>query len=522
MTTPSPSAGPRPQSIEHWASTRPNRPALHERGRSYTWAEWNELSDRLAQALVERGIRPGDVVGNAMNIRTEWALLWGALSKLGCRSLGLNWRLTPAETAFVLSNSGAVAYITDATSPSLMLPALEPLNLRLQVSIDAPATGYVSWSDLLSTPAVPRFSLQDAPGLVYTSGTTGRPKGVVSRQPKTETERQRWLAYMQSVMQRIPRGDDDVSLVTLPFSHGAGPALVRSSVMAGNAMVLQRRFDAEDVLRLIEQYRISIWIAVPTMLKRLAALPADVIARHDLSSLKAIETGAAPVPGALKQWVRDTWGASVLHETYGATELGMVTHLPPEMQPVKPASSGRPLTNVDIQVRDAEGRCLPAGHSGELWVRTPMTIESYLNEAPLDSTTLDAEGFFRIGDVGHVDEDGYLYITDRTKDMIISGGVNIYPTEVEAALYAHPAVQDVAVIGIPDPEFGEQVQAFIEVKPDHRVSSEELSQFLEDRLASYKRPKGITFIQQLPRNPVGKVLKRELREPFWAHTERSV
>ena len=435
MTHSLPQSTLRPNSLEFWAAARPTTAAIFEEDRVLTWGEWNAASDRLAQALCDRGIQAGDVVGMSCQIRSEWAVLWGALSKLGCRMLGVNWRLTAAEVEFILSNSQAAAFFCDGTSPAALLPAIGSLKLKLRVSIDEAADGFESWASLLSGPAVPRLSAQDASNVVYTSGTTGFPKGVVSRQPQTDEERRNWQEYMASNLGRIPRKDGDVSLVTLPFSHGAGPNFVRCTVAAGNAMVLQRRFDPQDVLRLIERHRVSIWVAVPTMLKRLAALPKAVLDRHDLSSLNTIETGAAPVPRSLKDWVVRTFGSQVLHETYGASELGMVAHLTPEMQAVKPASSGLPLRHVQIRVRDPQGHDLPARQAGELWVRTPMTIRAYLNAPPLDRSVLDEDGFFRIGDVGYVDEDGFIYITDRVKDMIISGGVNIYPAEIEVVLY---------------------------------------------------------------------------------------
>ena len=213
---------------------------------------------------------------------------------------------------------------------------------------------------------------------------------------------------------------------------------------------------------------------------------------------------------------------NVLSEGYGSTETGMITRLPADMQRLKPGSSGKPFRHVVIEVRDSEGRVLPAGETGELWVRTPTTLAGYLNGSDLGSDTMDANGFFRVGDVGYLDSDGYLYITDRAKDLIISGGVNIYPAEIEVALQRHPAVLDVAVIGIPDDEYGEQVKAFCELKPGQRATADELQQFAAAHLASYKRPKTIEFVSELPRNTMGKILKRELRAPYWNDRERKV
>jgi long-chain acyl-CoA synthetase len=192
------------------------------------------------------------------------------------------------------------------------------------------------------------------------------------------------------------------------------------------------------------------------------------------------------------------------------------------MQRKKPGSSGKPFAHVTIEVRDSNGNLLPANRTGELWIRTPTTLGGYLNGKVLDNETMDANGFFCVGDVGHLDDDGYLFITDRAKDLIISGGVNLYPAEIEAAILKHPAVQDAAVIGIPDDEFGEQAKAFCELKPGQQLTTEALQHFLTDHLASYKRPKSIEFVAELPRNTMGKLLKRELREPYWKDRERKV
>jgi long-chain acyl-CoA synthetase len=283
-----------------------------------------------------------------------------------------------------------------------------------------------------------------------------------------------------------------------------------------------RRFDPELALQLIDRYKITDWNSVPTMLKRIAGLPKETLAKYDVSSIQHLSVGAAPVPYSLKEWVFGYFGESCLTEGYGATEVGMVTRLTADMQRKKPGSSGLPYKHVQIEVRDVNSNVLGPNQSGEIWIRTPTTIGRYLNGKELDRDMLDDHGFFRVGDVGHLDDAGYLFITDRAKDLIISGGVNLYPAEIEAAIIKHPAIQDVAVIGIPDDEFGEQVKAFCELKPGKVLTGEALQSFLTDHLASYKRPKTIDFLNELPRNTMGKLLKRELREPYWKGRERKV
>jgi long-chain acyl-CoA synthetase len=311
-------------------------------------------------------------------------------------------------------------------------------------------------------------------------------------------------------------------MLTMPLHHGAGPAVARACHAVGGTVYLLRKFDAEEALRIISEHRITHWTAVPTMLLRIAALPADTLRRYDVSSIKAINVGAAPVPYALKEWTISYFGDHRLHEGYGATEVGMVTAMPPDLHRRKPGSSGRLHKHVQVRIVDEHNRELVRGQIGEILVKTPVTIDRYLNRDPLGPDTYDAEGFFRVGDMGYVDEDGFLYITDRKKDMIIAGGVNIYPAEIEAVLVKHPAIRDAAVIGIPHPEFGEQVKAVCELVPGARVTEREVIEFTAAELAPYKRPRSVDFIGELPRNPTGKVMKTELRAPYWEKTGRKI
>jgi long-chain acyl-CoA synthetase len=515
---------PRPGSLEYWAREQPDTAAVIEGERTVTWREWNDEADALAHQLKRLGLTPGDVLVTRMQIRAEWPIVAAAAGKLGARILGLNWRLTPAETRYVLSNSGAHAIICDDADPAALAPALDVQALKFAVSIDAPADGFIPYSSLIAEPArEPLFAASNPPLILYTSGTTGLPKGVVmgARGDEDEAAKREMLEYQQSVAGSRPQVSGDIQLITLPMHHGAGPGSVWGSQGRGNTMVLLRRFDPEEALRLIERHRVSVWTGVPTMYKRIAGLPPEVLARYDVSSIRMLGVGAAPVPYALKEWIIGHFG-QCLGEGYGATETGMLTALSPEMQTKKPGSSGLPHRHVYISIRDEAGEDLAAGQEGEIWVKTPMVIRGYLNAKPLDHETLDAKGFFRTGDVGRLDEDGYLFITDRAKDMILSGGVNIYPAEIEAAIIRHPAVQDVAVIGIPDEEFGEQVKAFCELKPGRSADAADILAHCVDALASYKRPRSLEIVAELPRNTMGKLLKRELRDPFWKGRERNV
>ena len=510
--------------VEHWAREKPNAIAIVEGGRTLTWAAWNDEADRLAHGLKKRGIVAGDIVVTRLQIRKEWPVVSAALGKLGCRVLGLNWRLTPAETKYVLSNSGAHAILCDDADPTALSSAFEGLPIKLAASLDVAADGFVSYSELIAEKGEPLFATGTPPLIIYTSGTTGLPKGVVVGAPAAGTgpdAMKEMMEYARSVGEGRPQRAGDVVLITMPMHHGAGPGIVWGTMRNGNLMVMLRRFDPEETLKLIDRHKVTYWTGVPTMYKRIAGLPEETLKKYDLSTVRALGVGAAPVPYSLKEWIIAHFG-EVLSEGYGTTETGMITALLPEMQKKKPGSSGLPHRHVTIAIRDEDGSELPAGTEGEIWVKTPVVIRQYLNGKPLGDDTLDENGFFRTGDVGKVDEEGYLFITDRAKDMIVSGGVNIYPAEIEAAILTHPAVQDVAVIGIPDEEFGEQVKAFCELKPGRAAEASDILAHCRDGLASYKRPKTIDIVKELPRNTMGKLLKRELRDAYWKNRERKV
>jgi long-chain acyl-CoA synthetase len=521
---------PYPGSLEHWAAEKPDAVAVVEGGRSFTWKALNDDADRLAEGLSRRGLVAGDVLVTRLQIRPEWIVASAAAAKLRLKLLGLNWRLTASETQFVLSNSGAHAILCDDPDPAELAPAFDGLPLKLAASVDAPADRFASLADLMAeTPAQPRFSAGNPPLILYTSGTTGLPKGVVMGGPPnlTAEQRQQMLEYQQDVAGNRGfasaggSGAGSVVFVTLPMHHGAGPGAVWGAVARGAKMVMLRRFDPEEALALIQREKITVWSAVPTMYKRIAGLPPQVLARYDVSSVRALSVGAAPVPYSLKEWILDYFG-EVLSEGYGATEVGMMTSLTPQMQRAKPGSSGLPYRHVHFSIRSEDGAELPAGQEGEIWVKTPVVIGQYLNGKPLGPDTLDANGYFRTGDIGRLDDEGYLFITDRAKDMIVSGGVNIYPAEIEAAIITHPAVQDVAVIGVPNEEFGEEVRAFCELKSGAIAEPADILAHCKDVLASYKRPRVIEIVAELPRNTMGKLLKRDLRAPFWEGRERQV
>ena len=512
---------PRPNSLEYWANVKPSEIVAIDEARAIRWEELNDEADRLAECLSRAGVGAGDIIGIRTQIRVEWAVAFSALSKLGCTLLGVNWRLSGPELNHLLSDAGAIGLICDDADPQALLEALSS-PLRVVVSLGGKADGAIAYEEVLALPLVKRVSIGDAPFIIYTSGTTGSPKGVVMGQPPAPENAAIHAEYAQAVSAIIPRSANDVMLLTLPLSHSAGPAQVRRTLTFGSKVVMMRKFEPEAALGLIEKHGVTIWISVPTMLNRIAALSEEVTGRYDVSSLNGIQVGGAPIAPTVKRRIGQIFGSNVLHETYGSTETGMVCHLPPELIELKPAACGVGFPHTLIEIRDADRKILPQGEVGGIWVRTPVIISNYLNMPPLGLDVLDERGFFFTGDAGYLDSEATLFITDRIKDMIVSGGVNIYPAEIEAVLHEHAGVQGAAVIGIPDEDFGEQVKAFVELAPGANARSEELLEMCRTRLAGYKVPRSLEIIAQLPRNDTGKVLKRTLREPFWAGRARAV
>src|SRR5690606_18236654 len=324
--------------LEHWAAQRPHDVVLIEGDRVTTWSELNEQADRLATALHERGVRAGDIVGVRTRVRSEWPAIVHALTKLGASLLGINWRLTPAEVRFVLEDSRAVGLIADGADLAALQPVALDCGLKVAVSVDGAQPGFEAYAELLRTEPRRWIGAGEAPLVVYTSGTTGKPKGVFM--DRNAGDRPGLREYLQD-LSRGSRGYtiDSVVLVSMPLHHGSGPSQVRGALRAGARLVLQPRFDAADTLRLIERHRVTHWSGVPTMYKRIAALPENVLRRHDVSSLRALGIGAAPVPMPLKRWIIEHFGP-ILSEGYGSTETSMITALAPELQLVKPGSSG--------------------------------------------------------------------------------------------------------------------------------------------------------------------------------------
>jgi len=506
-------------SLEYWAAERPDAIAIVNGDRSLTFREWNDQSNRVADALAALGLQAGDRIGMRFRIDFPWFVVQRAMQKIGVQQVAVNWKLTPEEAAYIVADSGAKGLACDDANPS----GWAAQNLGLLITVGQPeGSPGTRLEDLLAEgQPVERYGSLRPSLVLYTSGTTGKPRGVPPMDPASITDFDRLIRYGASVGSVPPNPPDAVVLLTLPTHHGAGPALATGALARGGTAVLLDPFDAETALRLIEQHRVQSWTGVPTMLMRVRALPAETVHQYDLSSLVALTTGAAPVPQSVKEWVVERLGDQVLWETYGCSEAGMITFISPPDQLRKPGSSGVAYDGVEIAIVDDEWNRLPTGTTGEIAVNTPMVLRGYLGAAPLGEDVIK-DGFYRTGDVGHLDDDGYLFITDRAKDMIVAGGVNIYPAEIEAVILQHPDIQHCAVIGVPHDDLGEQPAAFIVAAPGRSMTADDVLHFLDGRLATFKKPRLIEFVDELPISPMGKVLKNELRKPYWEGRDRRV
>ena len=506
--------GPHLAVMFHGAA-HPDREALVEYGaqgvRRLTWGELDALINRLAHALVARGVRGGSRVALMLPNGIEYLIAQQALARLGGLAVQIGYRLKPAEIAYILGNAEPTASVIHAEYLDAMRDARKQSGKGgpvIAVGGNGNLGDAEDWDRALAaaSPEVPpRTRGGDGGGvIVYTSGTTGKPKGATRSWRKTGFESVADMIY------QVGMRADDRHLVVCPLYHSAAPAFVAIMQSLGATIVLQNHFDPEQCLEIIQKERITCTLMVPTMLIRLCALPAETLRKYDHSTLRWVMSAAAPLTTEAARRFMDAFGP-VLWNFYGATETGLVTMAGPRDHLSRPGTIGRALRGNDIRLLDDHGNDVPVGQVGELYARNSTLISGYHGNDEATSAAQRA-GFFSVGDCGRVDADGYYYLESRKSDMVISGGVNIYPREIEDHLSTHPAVLECAVIGVPDPEWGETLRAFIVLRNGATLSESEVIDYCRKELADYKRPRKITFMTELPRNPTGKILKRELRE----------
>ena len=507
--------------IRGHATRDPDGLAVWYEGRETTYAELDRRSSQVANALIASGVRPGDRVCLLDKGHDEAIEGLLGIAKAGGVFTPVNYRLAPPEMAYVIRDAGAALLLVGGEYTDAIRSVESDLNeLRTIVRWgDGPDTWqpYRSWRDAHAAED-PRRDVGGGETLwqLYTSGTTGHPKGAELTSDN--------LLYSSKRVQK-GFGDfhpDAVVLVCMPLYHIGGSGYALAALFSGASLVLVRDFIPAQALKLIAEHRVSHSLFVPAMLNFLLQHPD--CAGTEFSSLDTIAYGASPIPEDLLRRSLAVFGCSFV-QGYGLTETtGVVSLLLPEVHERgggRLRSCGIAIEGTTARVVQEDGTPCATGDVGEIVVRGPGVMKGYWNRPEATAEAI-RDGWFRTGDAGYFDEDGYLYIHDRVKDMIVSGGENVYPAEVESLLFSHPAVADVAVIGVPDERWGESVKAVVVLQPGARASEDELVEFCVGKIAGFKRPRSVDFVDELPRNPTGKLLKRELREKYWQGHERRV
>lgn len=494
------------------AKLRPDHPAVIDPHRRLTYGALDAEINQIAHALSERGIKAGDRVALMLPNIAEHLAAQLALARLGAPAVEIGYRLKAAEIAHILEDSRPAAMIVHASFAAAVGAARELAGANLAAILVCGGPADLGPGTIAYTAAIagqpgdrpPAAADADHGGaIVYTSGTTGKPKGAA------RSWRQTSLQSVADLILTVGMRQDERHLIVCPLYHSAAPAFASMLLSLGATLVIRDHFDPEDTLSTIAGEGITSAVMVPTMLYRLATLPEEVRRRADTSSLRWVMSAAAPLPTATAATFQDAFGP-ILWNFYGSTETGLITLAGPGDHASRPGTCGRGLRGNDLVLLDEGENPVAPGQVGELYARNGMLITGYHNRAG-DTAQAMRAGYFSVGDLARCDADGYYYIESRKTDMVISGGVNIYPREIEDCLHSHPEVAEAAVIGVPDPEWGESLKAFIALRPGAKVSAGEIAEHCRSQLADYKRPRHIVFVDELPRNPTGKVLKRELR-----------
>jgi acyl-CoA synthetase (AMP-forming)/AMP-acid ligase II len=510
------------------AKTFPENLALIHDSRRLTYAQFNSRVNRLANALKRLAIGEGDNVAVLQYNYPETLESIFACFKAGCGSVPINFRLHPNEFAFIIDHSEAKAVILSPEFNEAIINIRDRIpKARHLITLSHAGGELLDYEERLSAES-DRFrdadtQPDDLAWLFYTSGTTGMPKGAML------THRNLMAMTMNFYADICPGfGVDDVILHAAPLSHGSGLyALPNIGKAATNVILASKSFDPELVFKAIQEYRVTNMFVAPTMIKLM--VESGAVDRYDHSSLRAVNYGGAPMlVEDLKQAM--TRLGPCLVQLFGQAESPMtITYLPhrdhrlegsPE-QLKRLASAGFPRTDVEVKIFDGEDRELPPGETGEIVTRSDLVMKGYWRNPEATLKTIRG-GWLHTGDMGYMDDRGYLFIMDRSKDMIISGGENVYPREIEEVLIKHEAVREVAVIGVPDPKWGEAIKAVVALRPGRSATEADLISFCKNNIASYKKPKSVDFVDELPKNNYGKVLKRALRAKYWKDRKRKV
>ncbi|MGQ0824027.1 MAG: acyl-CoA synthetase [Actinomycetota bacterium] len=483
-------------------------------------------ANQVVHALRALGMQPGDTVSAVLPNGAHPMHVYLAALQAGWYYVPINYRLSAPEVAYILRDAEAKVFISHERFAPLVNAAAEdagvaPLNRLAHGAVP----GFRPFGEVVDAePTTMPDDRRTGAAMHYTSGTTGKPKGVKRALAQIDPDTSAELFTFLLQLFGIPPDDGNVHLCTSPNYHTAVTTFAGNALHAKHAAVFLDRWDPEEALRLIERYRCTHTHMVPTQFIRMLQLPDDVKRKYDVSSMKWAIHAAAPCPVDVKRKMLEWWGP-VIWEYYAATEGGG-TLAPPDEWLKYPGTVGRVWPNSELSIRDDDGNQMGVGEPGTVWMRmgAGRTFE-YKGDEEKTKKSHDAEGFFTVGDVGYLNEDGYLFLCDRKSDMIIAGGVNIYPAEIEGVIHEHPQVADVAVFGVPDDDMGEQIKAVIEPLPGVAADDalrESILAHVQGRLGKYKWPRTIDFMEELPREPTGKLLKRTLRDPYWEGRDRAI
>ena len=505
------------------ATICPDRTAIVFEEKRYTFTELSERANRLANAMANLGVKKGDRVALLQVNCNQCVETYFATAKLGAIYVPLNFRAKADEHDYMLNFAEVNTlfmgdrYVDLIDSIKSKLPTVKHF-----VSIESKRDGRLYYEDLIaSSPAdevVTEIDDDDTTILMFTAGTTGLPKGVMLSHN----------SFSVYVLENVTPADPELeegNILTVPLYHVAGIQAMMAAIYGGRTLVMERQFEAKEWMELVEKEKANRAMMVPTMLKQLMDNPD--FGKHDLSSLRVITYGAAPMPlEVIKRALNVFPGISFIN-AFGQTETAStITTLSPEDHVIsgteeerekklkRLSSIGKPMPDVEMKVVDEAGNELPPGEIGEIVARGPRVMTGYWKDQEKTEKTIDKEGWVHTGDMGYRDEDGYFYLSGRATDMIIRAGENISPEEIENVLHSHPKIEEVAVIGVPDEEWGEQPMAIVVLKKGETATADEIMEYCRAKLASYKRPRSVVFVDELPRNPMGKVLKRVLRDQY--------
>ena len=494
-----------------WAQEKPDAVAIHDPVGTKTFFDINANANRVVRLLRTHGVVAGDAVALMCSNRAEFVEVLSACLRGGYRLTPVNWHLTTDEVEYIINDCEAKALIAETRYPGAIDSKTPGVVVKISIGLEAdgfipyaPAVAALDGSDI----ADPTLGGQ----MLYTSGTTGRPKGVYRRNPA-------------GVLVPGPGAEDDVQMCAGPAYHAAPLAFdVRSAMAQGNPLVFLDRWDSENVLRTIEKYKVTRAHLVPIMFQRLLALPEEVKARYDISTLRYIIHGAAPCPPEVKKAMID-WVGPIINEYYAGSEGGAGFVVTSEEWLTKPGTVGKMPMADAMKILDDEGNEVERGQSGTLYFKvSPIAPFEYFKD-PAKTAAAHKDGYFTLGDVGYLDEDDYLFLTGRTAECIISGGVNIYPQEIDNEIIKHDAVEDSCAIGVPNEEWGEEVKVVVTLNPGHQPSEDlgkDILAFARANLAGYKVPRSIEFVDELPRSPAGKIQRGKVRKPYWAGRSREI